>query len=135
MKLLLVFIFSMLLAASCSKSQKKEEPAPEPPVKKVVDVKPAPAMKNAAKVAEPKAEVSLKNIPVCDKYVKYVCACSKKHQESFLMKKACQQAGETYPQWKRDSAKSQEELEQTIKACQKAIMIIKSTRECDDVNL
>ena len=132
MKFILLTFISLSLMISCGKSKDKEPPK-EPAPKKVETAKKSPAVDKKDQKTTP--VVQLKNIPICDKYVKFVCSCAKQHPESFQMKTACKSAKETYPQWKRSSERSNEEQEQIIKACQKSILIIKSTNQCDDIKM
>ena len=135
MKLLFLTIF-LFIFFGCNKkdeSSKKEKNNPD------ISTKTQPVSKIKKKIIKKTTPVNKENkihlaaIPVCDKYVKSVCACSKKHPESYEMKRACKSAKDTYPQWKRDSSKSKEEQEIIIKACQKGLLFIKaSPNQCEE---
>jgi hypothetical protein len=141
--LLSITIVALLVGVGCGKKAKDKDKDKSPSKEvqtstdavKAKSVNPKLTPKNPIKKPGVDAvkSISLSQIPVCDKYVSFVCACAKKHPDSYQMTQACKLAKATYPQWKRGSAKSREEQETIIKACSKSILIIKSNNMCNDV--
>lgn len=94
----------------------------------------APSSPNDAGAAgtTPNAEPAMSAaLPACDRYIRYICSCAKKHSEPEL-KQACELANRSLPEWQSAHRGEGEELAVT-KACHRAFLYIQASGRCEDV--
>ncbi|MGM0597356.1 MAG: hypothetical protein ACQES9_09990 [Myxococcota bacterium] len=122
--IIIIFLFSGFSCKETQTEEKPEEQAQSTEKKKVESVEKEKPKKELAKV-----ESSIK-IPVCEKYIQFVCKCARKYPDKKFVNEACKMARKTYPSWK-EMAKEPEQQQAIMRSCKKAINELKVSDQCE----
>lgn len=126
------FLLSLIFALSgCSKESEKKKSEPSPPADNKITNTEKASEKNEVKKPE-KVDETKVAIPICEKYINYVCQCSNRFPENDLLKNACTLAKSSLPEWKKN-ASTAGQFDFVVKSCQDAIYSIKATGGCGEI--
>ncbi|MBN2725657.1 MAG: hypothetical protein JXR95_16450 [Deltaproteobacteria bacterium] len=135
MKQFLILLTVMVATLGCSdKKSSDNEPDKKPIVEKKKVVPEKKNLKTEKKTPETMKAVNKEvSLPICDKYIKYVCSCSDRIVSNELLKSACELAKKSLPAWKKSAGINQTVFDSVAQSCQDAIYNIKSTGQCGEI--